>query len=145
MADLTFTKSKEEMKKNFSSGFASFMERRKYTPPQIADALGVSESAVNGWKYGRSFPDVPNLLRLFDLGLSPFEIMSEELKTRSMINYYERCIYDNQKMLNAIEKPVYRNAWECQAVDFVKDELIENSKKKQEWEAHLKSLMDKAL
>lgn len=65
----------------FSKGFKNFLERKHYSTKCLAEMLGVTDSAVSSWKYGRAFPDVPNLIRLFVLGLSPYEIMDKTLET----------------------------------------------------------------
>lgn len=70
----------------FASGFKSFMKRKKINAKQIAESLGVSESAVNGWKYGRSFPDVPNLFRLVEMGLAFVEILPSAIGFLNRVN-----------------------------------------------------------
>lgn len=142
MADLKIHESKETMKKNFSSGFASFIDRKKLTPKQIAESLGVSESAVNGWKYGRSFPDVPNFLKLVDLGLSPLEVMSEELKTKAVINECENRIESDTKTLKALKKALHKDEWTGRAELEITDNLVKYSEKKQEYVLHLMNLMN---
>ena len=104
MACLRFTCDNSELKKIFSAGFSEFIERKKNTPKQIAEILGVTESAVNGWKYGRSFPDVPNFLKLIELGLSPFDVMGEELRLIAMINFYDGQIESTMKTFKAVKK-----------------------------------------
>ncbi len=141
MANLRTNESKETMKKNFSSGFASFIDRTKLTPKQIAESLGVSESAVNGWKYGRSFPDVPNFLKLVDLGLSPLEVMSEELKAKAVINECESRIESDTKTLKALKKALHKDEWTSRAEMEITDNLVKYSEKKMEYAAHLSALL----
>ena len=64
----------------FSRGFKNFLERKNYNTRDIAKILGVTDSSVSAWKYARAFPELPNLYRLFVLGLSPFEIMDRTLE-----------------------------------------------------------------
>lgn len=77
--ELYFTKNKDCLLSNFSEGFSDFLERKHYKTQQIAKILGVTDSAVSSWKYGRTFPDVFNLLKLIELGLSTNEILGVEL------------------------------------------------------------------
>lgn len=100
MIELDFTKDNEKMKKAFSTGFKSFIKRKLFTPKQISECLGVSESAVNGWKFGRSFPDVPNLFKLIELGLSISEVSPLHLPAIIKLNDDESQLYQVTETLN---------------------------------------------
>lgn len=106
MNELIFTKDKAKMLKSFSAGFKEFMKRKKLTPKQLSKSLGVSDSAVNGWKYGKSFPDVPNLFRLFELGLSMQEILKgvTPIIFTNVINDSESMIFVCQKAIDDLSK-----------------------------------------
>lgn len=102
---LILTKDKSELLKNFSKGFSSFLARKGLRTQDIAKELDVTDSAVSSWKYGRAFPDVPNFLRLVELGLSFVEITPyiHELYLIESINDKEaevfqllRMAYDSQ-------------------------------------------------
>lgn len=82
--DLLFDKSK--LLKDFSDGFKLFLHRQNLDTKDLAKKLGVTDSAVSSWKYGRAFPDVPNYLKLVWFGLSPFEIMGDNLELQAKIN-----------------------------------------------------------
>lgn len=68
--ELNYTKDKKELLDFFSRGFTIFLQNTGYKTQDIAKALGVTDSAVSSWKYGRAFPDVPNLYKLIELGFS---------------------------------------------------------------------------
>lgn len=101
--DLFFTKENDALQKIFSKGFYSFMERKKLSTKKVAEIIGVSDSAVSSWKYGRSFPDVPNLFRLIELGFAWNDIDSVALMPISLmmqINDEESFIYNLEKRIS---------------------------------------------
>jgi len=95
----TVEKNKDLTLEMFSKGFKNFLERKNIPTKKLAEILGVTDSAVSSWKYGRAFPDVPNLIRLFVLGLSPFEIMDKTLEEFARIG-------DDEFRLSQIEKDI---------------------------------------
>lgn len=87
----------------FSKGFKNFLERKKISTRDIAKWLNITDSSVSSWKYGRAFPDVPNLIRLFALGLSPFEIMDKTLEKFVRIGDCEFKIDRNKKEMEFLK------------------------------------------
>ena len=87
----------------FSKGFKNFLERKKISTRDIAKWLNITDSSVSSWKYGRAFPDVPNLIRLFALGLSPFEIMDKTLEKFVRIGDCEFKIDRNEKEMEFLK------------------------------------------
>lgn len=86
MDGLIFTKNKGELLEKFSKSVKSFMKRKGLNSKKISSVLGVTESAVNGWKYGRSFPDVQNLFSLIELGFSLKEDFFDDFSPLRVIN-----------------------------------------------------------
>lgn len=70
----------------FSFGFKQFMERKKLRIHDVAKELGVTDSAVSGWKYGRSFPDFIKLNNLLQLGMTTDEMFGDANTTMSKEN-----------------------------------------------------------
>ena len=66
----------------------------------IAEKLGVTDSSVSSWKYGRAFPDFPNYLKLVILGMSPYEVMNGLLDIHARINDCKMRIERNKMDLN---------------------------------------------
>lgn len=85
---------------SFSRGFKNFLERKKMSTKEIALKLNITDSAVSSWKYGRAFPDIPNYLKLVEIGLSPFDIMGDKLELQARINDCEMRIYRNDEDIN---------------------------------------------
>ena len=121
----------------FSLGFKNFLERKNFNTKDLALKLGVSDSAVSSWKYGKVFPDVPNYLKLVKLGLSPFDIMDFRLELQARINDCEMRIERNKQDLNFMrgrsrysseEAQLYINEIEHEISDL--KEQIENYKSK---------------
>ena len=88
--------------KHFSLGIQNFMKRTGHSTKYIADKLGVTDSSVSAWKYGRCFPDYPNFVKLIVLGLSPLEVMDHKLDIQARINDCEAQIHENKKVAEAI-------------------------------------------
>jgi transcriptional regulator with XRE-family HTH domain len=86
--------------KTFSYGFKNFLERKKFNTKDLALKLGVTDSAVSSWKYGKVFPDVPNLIKLMKLGLSPCEILDSRSELQTRISDCEMRIERNKMDLN---------------------------------------------
>lgn len=93
---------REKLLNFFSVGFKNFLERKKFSTKDLALKLGVSDSAVSSWKYGKVFPDIPNYLKLVKLGLSPFDIMDLRLELQARINDCEMKIERNKQDLNFV-------------------------------------------
>ena len=104
--DLVFTKDKAVLQSNFSRGFSSFLDRKGLKTQDVAKALGVTDSAVSSWKKGRAFPDVPNLLRLVELGLSLTEISSGvyALVIINKINERQANIYQTERANDELKR-----------------------------------------
>lgn len=62
------------------------MSREKLNPEKIASIFGVSVSSVNSWRYGKNFPDVPNLIKLLELGLAPSDFLPGALHDIAILN-----------------------------------------------------------
>ena len=99
---LKYTNDKKKLINDFKYGFSAFLARKGYKTQDIAKILGVTDSAVSSWKYGRAFPDVLNLLRLFELGLSVVEITSNNYALSLIIG-----INNEQVQKEAIERMVF--------------------------------------
>ena len=140
MSNYDFIDNKEELLKNFSRGFQNFLKRKKLDVKQIAKYLGVSESGAISWKYGRNFPDVTNLFKLIGLGLSPLEVMGDELRSLALINHFESSIEEEAKSLELVERLSYSNEL-GNVKKSIMDKMSEYSQKKQEYEERLKTLM----
>ncbi len=80
------------------------MKRTGLSAKDIANKLGVTHSAISGWKYGKNFPDYPNFINLIVLGMSPLEVMNTELKNQARINDCEAQIQENNNVAKAIMK-----------------------------------------
>lgn len=96
-------KGKDIFLDQFSKGFKNFLERKKLTTRDIAKILNITDSSVSSWKYGRAFPDFPNLIRLFMIGLSPFEIMDRTSEKIARIGDCEFRYQKNQKDIDFIK------------------------------------------
>ena len=84
----------------FGLGLGSFMDRCGLSTKDIAEKLGVTDSSVSSWKYGRAFPDFPNYLKLVILGMSPYEVMNGLLDIHARINDCKMRIERNKMDLN---------------------------------------------
>ena len=73
-------KTKDKINTSFSEGLKNFMERKNISTKELAEMLGITDSAISSWKYERAMPDSQNLIKLFILGLSPFEIIDPTLQ-----------------------------------------------------------------
>ena len=94
---------KTKLLKDFSEGLKRFLHRKNYNTKDLAQKLGVTDSAVSSWKYGRAFPDIPNYLKLVWLGLSPFEIMGEDLDIQAKINDCEFNLEKNRSFIDSLK------------------------------------------
>lgn len=94
---------KKMLLKFFSNGLKNFLERKKLNTRDIANILNITDSSVSSWKYGRAFPDVPNLIRLFVLGLSPFEIMDKTLEFFARNGDKEYLVSKNEKEIEFLK------------------------------------------
>lgn len=87
----------------FSSGVKNFLKRTEFRSEKIAEKIGVSSSAICSWKYGKTFPDIPNFLKLVGCGLSPFEIMGKDLEYIARINDKEYLVSKNEKEIEFLK------------------------------------------
>lgn len=87
----------------FSVGVKNFLERKKLSTRDVANFLKITDSSVSSWKYGRAFPDVPNLIKLFILGLSPFEIVDKTIEFYVRIGDKEYLISKNEKEIEFLK------------------------------------------
>ena len=94
---------KEMLLKFFSAGFKNFLDRKKISTRELANFLKITDSSISSWKYGRAFPDVPNLIKLFVLGLSPFEIMDRTLEMFARIGDKEYLLNRNEKEMEFLK------------------------------------------
>lgn len=122
----------------FSSGVKNFLKRSGVRSEEIAKKIGVSASSVCSWKYGKTFPDVPNFLKLVGCGLSPFEIMEKKLELVARINDNEYLIDKNVKEIDFVKKSSMSGAMAndyvqhlCE-VNFELREIIEDLKNRLE-------------
>ena len=101
-------KKKENLKSSelefFSSGVKNFFKRTNEPLEKIAQKIGVSSSSVCSWKYGKTFPDIPNFLKLVGCGLSPFEIMNKELESIARNNDKEYLVSKNEKEIEFLKR-----------------------------------------
>lgn len=95
---------KEDFVKQFSLGIQNFMKRTGLSAKDIADKLGVTDSAISAWKYGKGFPDYHNFVNLIVLGMSPLEVMNPDLENQARINDCEAQIQENNNLAKAIMK-----------------------------------------
>ena len=96
MDSLFLTTDDSALLEDFSKGVRFFMERKGLKPKDISEVLGVSESTVKGWKYGRAFPDIPNYLKLIEIGMSPYDVMGQGLETFAELHTEEKKLFDIQ-------------------------------------------------
>ena len=109
----------------FSNGFKNFLVRKNFSTQTIAKKLGVTDSAVSSWKYGRAFPDICNLYKLFSLGLSPFEIMDRSLEENVRKNDIEYRDWQKQKLIKFVKDLSIRDDT---LLELLKHETLFNSK-----------------
>ena len=117
---LKYTNDKKKLIDDFKNGFSAFLARKGYKTQDVAKILGVTDSAVSSWKYGRAFPDVLNLLRLFELGLSVIEITSHNYALSLIIGInneqvqkesLERMVFDMEYKALAETLPKTKQLW----------------------------------
>ena len=96
MDSLFFTTDDSALLEEFSKGIGHFMERKGLKPKDISEVLGVSESTVKGWKYGRAFPDIPNYLKLIEIGMSPYDVMGQDLELSAELHTEEKKFFELQ-------------------------------------------------
>lgn len=125
----------------FSEGFKNFLNRKKLSTKSVAQKLGVTDSAVSSWKYGRAFPDIPNYLRLVGLGLSPFDIMGDKLELQARINDYEMRIEKNLAIINFANRSRYSDKISQDFVDFLEKENSEFREKIDDYKMRLDNEM----
>ena len=123
----------------FGLGLGSFMDRCGLSTKDIAEKLGVTDSSVSSWKYGRAFPDFPNYLKLVILGMSPYEVMNGLLDIHARIN---DCKMRRERDLAIIKMTRARNELEASYISHLNDECGHLEKEIEELNSQLNNKID---
>lgn len=142
MDSLFLTTDDSVLLEDFSKGVRFFMKREGLKPKDISEVLGVSESTVKGWKYGRAFPDIPNYLKLIEIGLSPYDIMGQALELFAELNTEKRKRLDIQVKVEMASTSKYPALLDW-AQNEAQNELDECKRNIEELEERIKEIRGK--
>lgn len=93
----------------FYEKYVRLCNKVEKSPSGVALEIGLSKTAVNGWKHGRSNPTDATIQRIADyFGISAQELMSENENKPAPANGNE---LDIQKLVNSMDRE--------QLVDFI--------------------------
>lgn len=140
MDSLFLTTNDSALLEDFSKGVRSFMERKGLKPKDISEVLGVSESTVKGWKYGRAFPDIPNYLKLIEIGMSPYDIMGPDLEPFAELHTEEKKIFEIQVAVKMAHTTKYAALLEDWAQNEAQNELDECKRNIEKIEERIKKI-----
>lgn len=113
------------------------MSRERINPEAISSILGVSVSSVNSWKYGRNFPDVPNLIRLLELGLAPSDFLPGALHDVATLNDNKSEILELEKYIE--EHKICKTEFEASYKNYCLNRSGEIREKNQDIESRIKA------
>lgn len=127
--DLIFSNDKKKLLQNFAVGFACFLERKKLKPQDISTVLNITDSAVSSWKSGRAFPDVFNLIKLIELGLSTNEILPDPLAYKNELNRLDSLIDSTEYDINYIKQKISNSPQNINQYEGILQVHLENLKR----------------
>ena len=95
---------KKEALETFSNGFQRFLNRTGLKVKDIAKELGVTDSAVSSWKYGRAFPDYPKIFKLLEMGMTLDEMFGIKIAKTERMNRLVVETLEMKKILSLWQK-----------------------------------------
>lgn len=136
--ELIFSNNKKDLLQAFAVGFTCFLERKKLKTQDVAKVLNITDSAVSSWKAGRAFPDVFNLIKLVELGLSINEILPYPLVCKNELNRIDSLIDSTKCDIDYVKQKISSSPNNLNQYDTILQVHLENLKR-YEHERHEKT------